>query len=935
MTKKTQKQKENQQGEQRGGGGKKKKKKTPPAQKEEGAYCTVWKLQDNAKEDSHVLFPLPNRLLESFLHPVSMGEFLSQFWKTKAVSVLGGGVRRVEPIADLLFGGNLKKLLENSPSQAIHVWMKPLSRQHPKDDKQKEETKADNHVSPSSSSTGCNALVNPENDHKTKDSETRIESFQADDNQALLCHRAGASLYFRAPETLHDLLIPSFASRLFTPPACRFADGQRRGEMETFVSREGHVTGWHFDFMENFTVQVSGTKRWRLGGPWSTSPSSSVSSSSFTTIGGGLKDMRVRNPLRGATPHYATLDVREQQTKVNRDASPLFEFDPTHSSQSFDDHAQVVDLGPGDVLYFPAGMWHKVEALSDSLSINISLVGGSWAEFWGDALRQRLQQSETLRSSMDIPAGPPATFAEVQKKKAKGESTSFSSSSSSSSFERPSRKGQQRECPGRHPSSSSKFVEVAERALEEMKRKVMSLHVRDLLPPALFFSSPSVSSASKTKKRTRRIRSLVRMRGRRGALGREKGRTEVLDTHAEREAEEALRLAGVPFETDELLSMRLTFVAVSSIAMVPLPTRRGGTKHASKTTTLLGGGGLYSDEEPDRDAPGCFASDFSSEPSESSSEDSSLEEEEEEGEDEEGSEGGKGSEEGDEGEERETDAVLHHEGEEEEEEKEGEEDSVEVDGKGRQRIAAASGSGEDVLFPSFVLNWNWGNEDMASWHRVEVLCTSEDEFFLLKTVEELWQKERMGDKDQEGGPHCQEDLVEGRELGREEGDRNSEARRRTQQQKKRAEREKGFSVLELQQLWQKKKMAQGRARERDLPPNAAEGNLNGKEMKAEEHPSVSSFRASKRKKRDGDTSTTFLGNVDGKKERVDGAEASLSREIKKQKKNIVEENGRTEGDSGEVRIEDPASSSVFPQTADVLVLRCIRIFLFHALVRRV
>ena len=34
------------------------------------------------------------------------------------------------------------------------------------------------------------------------------------------------------------------------------AEGAVKGEIETFVSRKDHVTDWHFDFMENFTIQV-------------------------------------------------------------------------------------------------------------------------------------------------------------------------------------------------------------------------------------------------------------------------------------------------------------------------------------------------------------------------------------------------------------------------------------------------------------------------------------------------------------------------------------------------------------------------------------------------------------------------------------------------------------------------------------------------------
>lgn len=47
-----------------------------------------------------------------------------------------------------------------------------------------------------------------------------------------------------------------------------------------------------------------------------------------------------------------------------------------------------VELGPGSVLYFPAGMWHRVECTEDSISINISLVGSTWADLIADATRQ-------------------------------------------------------------------------------------------------------------------------------------------------------------------------------------------------------------------------------------------------------------------------------------------------------------------------------------------------------------------------------------------------------------------------------------------------------------------------------------------------------------------------------------------------------------------
>jgi hypothetical protein len=33
-------------------------------------------------------------------------------------------------------------------------------------------------------------------------------------------------------------------------------DGNIKGEIETFLSRAGHVTDFHSDYMENFTLQL-------------------------------------------------------------------------------------------------------------------------------------------------------------------------------------------------------------------------------------------------------------------------------------------------------------------------------------------------------------------------------------------------------------------------------------------------------------------------------------------------------------------------------------------------------------------------------------------------------------------------------------------------------------------------------------------------------
>ena len=40
--------------------------------------------------------------------------------------------------------------------------------------------------------------------------------------------------------------------------------GDTTGEIETFISRKGNYTDWHMDFQENFTIQIKGSKKWKI-----------------------------------------------------------------------------------------------------------------------------------------------------------------------------------------------------------------------------------------------------------------------------------------------------------------------------------------------------------------------------------------------------------------------------------------------------------------------------------------------------------------------------------------------------------------------------------------------------------------------------------------------------------------------------------------------
>lgn len=105
-----------------------------------------------------------------------------------------------------------------------------------------------------------------------------------------------------------------------------------------------------------------------------------------------LQKGNIRHVVRSCTPHYQTQDVVEQQMKLHLQARADFQYHPP----SEEDY-ETVTLEPGSILYFPAGMWHRVESRDDSLSMNLSLFLTSKADVVLDALRQVLYGQEHWR----------------------------------------------------------------------------------------------------------------------------------------------------------------------------------------------------------------------------------------------------------------------------------------------------------------------------------------------------------------------------------------------------------------------------------------------------------------------------------------------------------------------------------------------------------
>mmetsp|Transcript_16277 Transcript_16277/g.40836 ORF Transcript_16277/g.40836 Transcript_16277/m.40836 type:complete len:320 (+) Transcript_16277:1928-2887(+) len=102
--------------------------------------------------------------------------------------------------------------------------------------------------------------------------------------------------------------------------------------------------------------------------------------------------------MRGTTPHYrSSPDIIESQIKAARLSNPDYQFgEQDLDSNAFGDEIDVV-MDAGDVLYFPAGMWHKVETLQEGVSINISLMGTTYASLFCRTLEHLLLEKDEWR----------------------------------------------------------------------------------------------------------------------------------------------------------------------------------------------------------------------------------------------------------------------------------------------------------------------------------------------------------------------------------------------------------------------------------------------------------------------------------------------------------------------------------------------------------
>lgn len=125
----------------------------------------------------------------------------------------------------------------------------------------------------------------------------------------------------------------------------------------------------HFDKNENFTIQLTGAKRWEVG----------------------------ETPMVACAPDGYTLG----STVITPALAPLL-------AEAKRPPERTVDLKPGTLLYVPRGTVHHTGAGEPSWSLNLSYSPAMWLDLLQVGLRQRLAASPGWRGSVTGAGGDPA-----------------------------------------------------------------------------------------------------------------------------------------------------------------------------------------------------------------------------------------------------------------------------------------------------------------------------------------------------------------------------------------------------------------------------------------------------------------------------------------------------------------------------------------------
>jgi ribosomal protein L16 Arg81 hydroxylase len=137
--------------------------------------------------------------------------------------------------------------------------------------------------------------------------------------------------------------------------------------MTCYASPDGHGFGTHWDCQASFILQLEGSKRWRFSAAPAVSWPPAV-----------LTNARIAPEMMD---RYPWLQVR---------------FPDEDTEGAFLEQV----LTPGDVLFLPAGTWHRASAIGYSVALTMACVPMTAADFVNDLIRGHLSGSVNWRSSV-------------------------------------------------------------------------------------------------------------------------------------------------------------------------------------------------------------------------------------------------------------------------------------------------------------------------------------------------------------------------------------------------------------------------------------------------------------------------------------------------------------------------------------------------------
>ena len=183
--------------------------------------------------------------------------------------------------------------------------------------------------------------------------------FPVDPANAAQFHAIGATLYFV------NVPVPALTDGL-----ADFLGAPRRKVLASlFYTPAGGGAVPHFDKNENFTIQLTGAKRWQVG----------------------------ETPMVPVTPDSYTLG----STAITPALAPLL-------AKAQRPPERTVDLKPGTLLYVPRGTVHHTGAGESSWSLNLSYSPSMWLDLLWVGLQERLIASPEWRGMVTGAGGDPA-----------------------------------------------------------------------------------------------------------------------------------------------------------------------------------------------------------------------------------------------------------------------------------------------------------------------------------------------------------------------------------------------------------------------------------------------------------------------------------------------------------------------------------------------